>query len=44
MGLGTPRELLTEEFIHALYEVRAKVETAEDGRIYIRYLPQYHSV
>ena len=44
VGLGTPRELLTEEFIHALYEVRAKVETAEDGRIYIRYLSQYHSV
>ena len=43
VGLGTPRELLTEEFIHALYEVRAKVETAEDGRIYIRYLPQYQS-
>ena len=43
VGLGTPRELLTEEFIHELYEVRAKVETAEDGRIYIRYLPQYLS-
>ena len=43
VGLGTPRELLTEEFIHELYEVRAKVETAEDGRIYIRYLPQYQS-
>ena len=41
MGAGTPRELLTEAFIHDLYEVCAKVEEGEDGRIYIRYVPQY---
>ncbi len=41
VGSGTPRELLTEDFIQELYEVQAKVETSADGRIYIRYLPQY---
>ena len=41
VGLGTPRELLTEAFIHDLYEVCAKVEEGADGRIYIRYVPQY---
>ena len=41
VGLGTPRELLTEKFIHELYEVHSKVEQDDDGRIYIRYLPQY---
>ena len=41
VGAGTPRELLTEAFIHDLYEVCAKVEEGEDGRIYIRYVPQY---
>lgn len=41
VGLGAPRELLTEAFIYDLYEVHAKVATGEDGRIYIRYLPQY---
>jgi len=41
VGLGTPRELLTETFIHDLYEVCAKVEEGADGRIYIRYVPQY---
>ena len=41
VGAGTPRELLTETFIHDLYEVCAKVEEGEDGRIYIRYVPQY---
>ena len=41
VGAGTPRELLTETFIHDLYEVCAKVEEGADGRTYIRYVPQY---
>ena len=41
VGLGTPAQLLTEEFIHDLYEVHSKVERDDSGRIYIRYLPQY---
>ena len=42
VGLGTPAQLLTEEFIHDLYEVHSKVERDDSGRIYIRYLPQYN--
>lgn len=41
VGLGTPRELLTEKFIYDLYEVHSKVETDADGGIYIRYLPRH---
>ena len=42
VGLGTPRELLTEEFIYDLYEVRSTVSIHPDtGRLNIVYLPQY---
>ena len=42
VGLGTPRELLTEEFIYDLYEVRSTVNIHPDtGRLNIVYLPQY---
>jgi iron compound ABC transporter, ATP-binding protein len=41
-GLGTPAELLTEDFIYRIYEVRAKVESSRDGFVCIRYLPQHH--
>ena len=44
VGLGTPRALLTEAFIHDLYEVNAKVDIHPDtGRLNIVYLPQYGS-
>jgi len=44
-GLGTPRELLTEEFIYDLYEVRAAVSLhSETGRLNIVYLPQHEDV
>ena len=42
VGLGTPAELLTEEFIYDLYEVHSKVTHDDSGRINIRYLPQYN--
>ena len=42
VGLGTPRELLTEGFIYDLYEVRSTVSIHPDtGRLNIVYLPQY---
>ena len=42
VGLGTPRELLTEAFIYDLYEVRSTVSIHPDtGRLNIVYLPQY---
>ena len=41
VGLGTPAQLLTEDFIYDLYEVCANVAQDDGGRIYIRYLPQY---
>ena len=42
VGLRTPAELLTEEFIYDLYEVHSKVTHDDSGRINIRYLPQYN--
>lgn len=42
VGMGTPKELLTEEFIYDLYEVRSKVTYDEEsGRINIVFLPQH---
>ena len=42
VGLGTPRELLTEKFIYDLYEVKSTVSIHPDtGRMNIVYLPQY---
>lgn len=41
-GVGTPRELLTEQFIYDMYEVRSKVyEDKSTGRINIVYQPQH---
>lgn len=37
-GIGTPKELLTEELIYDLYEVESKVTDTEDG-INIRFIP-----
>ena len=41
VGMGTPRELLTEEFIYDMYEVRCRVDEDASGRINIVYLPQH---
>ena len=40
-GVGTPAELLTEEFIRDLYQVDSKVEIDETGRMHIIYLPKH---
>ena len=40
IGEGTPRELLTPEFIRKVYEVDAQVMTGEDGAIHILYHAQ----
>ena len=40
VGEGTPRELLTPEFIRKVYEVDAQVMTGEDGAIHILYQAQ----
>lgn len=39
VGCGTPRQLLTEDFIRAVYEVDAKVITDENGQIHVLYHP-----
>ena len=42
VGVGTPRQLLTEQFIYDMYEVRSRVNVDEaTGRINIVYLPQH---
>lgn len=42
VGVGTPRQLLTEQFIYDMYEVKSKVNVDEaTGRINIVYLPQH---
>lgn len=42
VGMGTPRELLTEAFIVQLYGVKSKVnEDPATGRIHIMYLPSH---
>lgn len=42
VGMGTPQELLTEEFIYDMYSVHSKVAyDAESGRINIIYLPKH---
>ncbi len=41
-GAGTPRELLTEQFIYDMYDVRCRVVVDEQtGRMNIMYLPQH---
>lgn len=45
VGVGTPREILTEAFIYKMYEVRSRVQAdASSGRIHIIYLPQHQAV
>lgn len=45
VGVGTPREILTEAFIYKMYEVRSRVQVdASSGRIHIIYLPQHQAV
>ena len=39
VGVGTPRQLLTEQFIYDMYGVRSKVRCEVDGRMNIMYLP-----
>ena len=39
VGVGTPRQLLTEQFIYDMYGVRSKVRCEADGRMNIMYLP-----
>lgn len=42
VGMGTPQELLTEEFIYDMYSVHSKVAyDAESGRMNIIYLPKH---
>lgn len=42
VGIGTPQELLTEQFIYDLYEVESKVNyDPGTGRMNIVYLPQH---
>ena len=42
VGVGTPQELLTEEFIYDMYNVHSKVAyDAESGRMNIVYLPKH---
>ena len=41
VGCDTPENLLTEEFIYKLYEVKVRVDGRENGRIHISYLPQH---
>lgn len=41
VGCAVPEQLLTEKFIYELYGVRTKVNTSENGRINIIYLPQH---
>ena len=41
VGCAAPEQLLTEKFIYELYGVRTKVNTSENGRINIIYLPQH---
>lgn len=38
-GVGTPRQLLTEQFIYDMYGVRSMVRCEADGRMNIMYLP-----
>lgn len=41
-GVGTPEELLTEEFIYDMYEVRSKINVDKiTGRMNIIYLPKH---
>ena len=40
VGEGTPRELLTPEFIRKVYEVDAQVMLGNDGAIHILYHAQ----
>ena len=39
VGAGTPREVLTEDFIRRVYEVDAKLFTDETGQLHILYHP-----
>lgn len=41
VGMGTPQELLTEEFIEKMYSVKAKVQALGQGRINLQYLPSH---
>ena len=42
VGVGTPQELLTEEFIYDMYNVHSKVAyDAESERMNIVYLPKH---
>lgn len=42
VGVGTPKELLTEEFIYNMYEVRNKINVDKiTGRMNIIYLPKH---
>ena len=41
VGMGTPRELLTPEFIKDLYDVDCQIHYMDDGRMNIMYIPQH---
>ncbi len=43
VGEGTPKELLTPEFLRQLYEVDAQVHTDEVGRLHVFFLPKTSS-
>lgn len=41
VGMGTPRELLTESFMRDLYDVDCEVHYGEGGRMNIVYIPRH---
>ena len=44
VGMGTPRELLTAEFIKNLYDVDCEVHYGEQGRMNIVYIPRHWKI
>ena len=41
VGAGTPKALLTPDFIKKLYDVDCKIHYGEDERMNIVYIPQH---
>ena len=44
VGMGTPKELLTKDFIQKLYDVKCEVQYFENGRINIVYIPRHWDI
>ena len=41
VGVGTPKELLTPDFIKMLYDVDCEIHYGEDERMNIVYIPRH---